>query len=345
MIDLFNPEVSKVVEGVVGKKILIYGAAGTGKTSNAVKAPKPLVLCFENGLSAIQGVPNIKIKKWVEFRDVVKQLTDPTKVDELRKLYETIIIDSCDGIELLAQTYICGVYGAPSVAKGNEGYGLWKEYAQEVQRQLSLLDNSGFTIIFLDHSGTRDFYDPTGQKYAKIYPAGDKRSIDPIINMCDIVAFAQFDNQIDSSNPVVLSTLYLRGNSAYEAKTRFDYMPTAITAWNYDKLTKAINDSIKEGNLITISAEEAQKELDVTKAAERASTLPLKEEISRIANMLTRMKQSTGSLKEYEEILRNKVGNPQFKCNTATEEQREALDIVYNALKELGYSDDIVIAK
>lgn len=44
MLDLLKPEISKVVDGVVGKKILIYGAAGTGKTRNAVQADRKSVV-------------------------------------------------------------------------------------------------------------------------------------------------------------------------------------------------------------------------------------------------------------------------------------------------------------
>lgn len=348
MIDLLKPEISRVVDGVVGKKILIYGNAGTGKTRNAVQSPKPLVLCFENGLAALDGIPNIKIKKWTDFKDVVRQLTDSAKIAQIKELYETIIIDSIDGIELLAQAYVCGVYGATSIAKGNEGYGLWKEYAQEVQRQLSLLDTSGFTLIFLDHAGTRDFYDPTGSKYTKVYPSGDKRSVDPIINMCDIVGYAQFDTQPDGT-PCPLSTLHIRGNSAFEAKTRFDYMPSDIINWNYDKLTSAIIEAIKEDTKIKgtspITVAQAQKELEEEKAVAEKAFLPLDEAIKRIGNMLIRMKQDKGNLNQYQDILKNKLGNPDFKCNAATEENREAVDIVYNALLDLGYAYTDVMKK
>ena len=346
MLDLLKPEISKVVDGVVGKKILIYGMAGTGKTRNAVQAPKPLVLCFENGLGAIDGVPHFTIKKWSDFRDIVKQLTNPKDEEKIHEMYETIIIDSIDGIELLAKAYVCGVVGAVSIAKGNEGYGLWKEYAQEVQKQLNALDTSGFTLIFLDHSGTRDFYDPTGAKYTKIYPAGDKRSVDPIINMCDIVGFAQFDQQVDGT-PSVLSSLYVRGNSAFEAKTRFDYMPSIIPNWNYRKLTDALNAAIRENEKKTgskaITPEQAKAESDSEKAIEEASFLSVDDEIKRIGNMLMRMQKRTGSRAEYEKILKDKLGNPDFKCNQATEEQREALDLVYNELLKLGYEYTDVI--
>lgn len=346
MLDLLKPEISSVIDGIVGKKIMIYGPAGTGKTSNAAKAPKALVICFENGLSAISGIANIKIRKWTDFQDVVKQLADPMKHTALKEKYECIIFDGVDYLELLAQKYICGIYGAASIAAGNSGYGLWKEYGQEIQNQLRLLDMSGFTLIFLDHASTRDFYDPAGAKYTKIYPAGDKRSIDPIINMCDIVGYTQFDAAVEGQ-PVQLATLYVRGNSAFEAKTRFDYMPSIITNWSYDKLTAAIVQAIKDSAVATgtkpISEKEADSKLVAESLADVKNTLPVKELVKRISNMLIRMKRETGNLNAYQDILVTKVGNPDFKCNAANENQREVVELVYRSLKELGYDDSDVI--
>ena len=346
MLDLLKPEISTVVDGIVGKKIMIYGPAGTGKTSNATKAPKPLVVCLENGLNAISGVANIKIRKWTDFQDVVKQLADPVKHTALKEKYECIIFDGVDSLESLVQKYICGIYGASSIGPGNNGYGLWKEYEQEIRNQLRLLDMSGFTLIFLGHADTRDFYDPTGAKYTKIYPKGEKRSIDPIIQMCDIVGYTQFDAAAEGQ-PVQLATLYVHGNSAFEAKTRFDYMPSVITNWNYDKLNAAIVQAIKDSADTTgtkpISKKEADSKLVAESLADAKNTLPIKELIKRISNMLIRMKRDTGGLAAYQDILVTKIGNPDFKCTAANENQREIVELVYRNLKDLGYDDSDVI--
>ena len=58
--------------------------------------------------------------------------------------------------------------------------------------------------------------------------------------------------------------------------------------------------------------------------------------------MLTRMKKKTGTFDEYQKI-KDKLGNPDFKCNKATEDQREVLDLVYNELLKLGYEYSDVI--
>ena len=117
-VDIFNPEVSQVVKGIEGKLILIYGTNRTGKTKNLTKAQKPLVCCFENGLGAINGVPNVKIKKWSDWTSFVKQLTSDKTIAEAKKMYSSIIIDTVDGMADLAAEFVCGNFG---VARINDG--------------------------------------------------------------------------------------------------------------------------------------------------------------------------------------------------------------------------------
>ena len=118
MVDIFNPEVSQVTKGIEGKLILIYGTNSTGKTKNLAKADKPLVCCFENGLGAINGVKNVKIKKWTDWTSFVKQLTSDKTIAEAKKMYSSIIIDTVDGMADLAAEFVCGNFG---VARINEG--------------------------------------------------------------------------------------------------------------------------------------------------------------------------------------------------------------------------------
>lgn len=42
--DIFNPPVSAVVKGIEGKVITLMGNNSTGKTSQAVRFPKPFYL-------------------------------------------------------------------------------------------------------------------------------------------------------------------------------------------------------------------------------------------------------------------------------------------------------------
>lgn len=48
-IDIFSLQPSTISRDLSGKSFLIYGTRKSGKTSNAVKFPKPLVMGFEKG--------------------------------------------------------------------------------------------------------------------------------------------------------------------------------------------------------------------------------------------------------------------------------------------------------
>jgi len=43
-LDIFNPQVSKVAEGLEGKAVLIYGTNNLGKTLQATRMKKPFYL-------------------------------------------------------------------------------------------------------------------------------------------------------------------------------------------------------------------------------------------------------------------------------------------------------------
>lgn len=345
-IDIFNPEVSKIVSGIVGKTIMIYGANGTGKTSNMVKAPKPLVIAFENGLSAINGVPYARVRKWTDFQSIVKQLTSDATRAKAQEAYQTIIVDGVDLMEDMADSYVAGCYGVTRVREGNEGFGLWKEYSAEIKKQLLPLTNSGYTCVFIDHDGEREFKDAAGNKYSMIYPRGDKRVIDPILSLAAIVGYTQLQADTETGKPVN-STLYLRGNSGFMAKTHFEYLTRCIPEWDYDKLVAEIDKAIslkekatgvKATSFDAALAEEAEKA-----ATEAKEIIPIDTLIERVGLMAKQIAAKNGNLEEYASIMVEVLGTKEFKCNKATEAQREQVEALYGALLEKGYSYEIVV--
>lgn len=329
--DIFAPDISTIQEGIQGKIILIYGDNGTGKTSNAVQAPSPFVFAFENGLNAIKGVPYKYIKDWNAFRQMVRQFTDPKTSAQAHERYKTIIVDSIDGMGRPADNYVASIYNAQSVADGNDGFGLWKEYENEIGDQIDKLAKSGFTVIFLDHSGKRDFPLPQGGKREVIYPKGEKRVVDPIVNSADIIGYTELQPN-DANNRPVPASLYLIGNSAFLAKSRYPYIQQVIPAWNYDKLVAAINAAIEaQGGAEAPAAQPAGE--NAGPAPE-----PIEMLVQHIGIMLQAMGQQDGNLDKYKAIMQNKLGTTEFRAQAATEKDRSLLESLIEGLKEAGYS-------
>lgn len=337
-IDLFSPEVSQIIKGIDGKVILIYGPNKCGKTYNAVKAPKPLVLAFEQGLGAISGVPYFKINTWSDFRSIVKQLADKKNFEKLHEKYHTIIVDAIDGIEKLSDRYVCGMLGINTIKEYNGGFGAWKEWGDEIDSQLRLLCFSGFTIIFIGHEGSRKFATVDGQEYDMVYPRGNNRVIDPILNYVDITGYVRLTDATDDGKQP-LSTLYLLGNRTFFAGGRFMNIRPSIPEWTYQAFENAVVSAIdkieKDSGAKAISNQEA-KAIEASKESAEGK-LPIDTLKVRIGEMVHQSTIATGGRDEYMEILSTDVGDPNFKCNTATESQRQQLELVYSSLLAKGY--------
>lgn len=103
-IDIFNIQPTVVTRDLSGKSFLIYGERKSGKTSNAVKFPKPILLAFEKGYSMLSGIYAQPINTWKEALEVKKQLLKDAKAvtdgDKDSTVFSTVIVDT-------AKRYIC----------------------------------------------------------------------------------------------------------------------------------------------------------------------------------------------------------------------------------------------
>jgi hypothetical protein len=101
---------SKDTVGIKRLKVLLYGVAGTGKTTMAATFPKPLFLDLENGLRSTLRVgsvlrypadPDKSVKKYeqvVDFFNKVATVKNPQ--------FETIVIDSLNELQKLLADYL-----------------------------------------------------------------------------------------------------------------------------------------------------------------------------------------------------------------------------------------------
>lgn len=90
MISIFDVKPHEVSRDLRGYTCLFYGQPKTGKTTTAAKFPKPLLLAFEAGYLTIPGVMALRMNKWSEFKQVLKQLKDERAHD----MYENIVVDT-----------------------------------------------------------------------------------------------------------------------------------------------------------------------------------------------------------------------------------------------------------
>lgn len=330
-LDIFEPQVSRVTRGLKGKTILLYGSNSTGKTKQASRAPKPFYLGFENGVNAISGVPFLPMEgKWSNFKKIRKQLTNPKTLQQAQDKYNTIIFDTVESSAQYCQDYLCLKHGVETIAEGNKGFGLWKEYETEYWKEINALTSVGYTVIFISHEGEKTFKDEKGEEYSKIYPKGDKRSIDPIIDLCDIVAYLK-PNGLDENHNEIKSSAFFVNTPQFLSRSRFDYMVNFIQEFTIENLEKAIADAVAK--------EEEENGVDaVTTFEEKQESMQVQtlsfDELKKAIEPYALHAQSNNRIEDYMEITNEYLGSG-VKVSETTKKQSQQLELVLSDLRDL----------
>ena len=99
-----------------GVKLLVYGAAGAGKTSLIPTLPNPIVLSAEGGLLSSQDaeLPYIEITTMAELQEAYKWLAESQEAAQ----FESVAIDSISEIAEVALNYEKKVNKDPRAAYG-----------------------------------------------------------------------------------------------------------------------------------------------------------------------------------------------------------------------------------
>lgn len=321
-LDIFSPQISVISKGLEGKIIMIYGGNNLGKTLQSTRMKNPLVLGFESGLNAINGVRYMNIQTWSDFRSVNKQLTSLATIEKAKQNYSTIVFDEVYASSQFCQDYICNKYKSPSIGEGNGGYGLWKEYETEYWKEINRIANAGYTVIFIAHEQEL--------KDGSMYPKGDKRCISPIVDNCDIVAYLH-SNGVDDEGRVIKSSAYLAEvPGQFFARSRFDYIDTKITEFTAENLEKAIIEGVerqeRQEQFKAVTFEE-QKE---SRKVEKISFEDLKQKVLELGDQVAQ----AGYIAQLQDIVKDSLGSDQMVAET-TEKQYESLEIILSDIETL----------
>lgn len=118
MIDIFAPQISTVSYDLAGKTLLVYGTNRTGKTKQLTRLPKPCYLAFEAGINGIAGVPFFPMRKWSDYVQFVKQISNEKNVTRAKELYQTIVLDEASVMGSLCSEFVCEKYGVDRISDG-----------------------------------------------------------------------------------------------------------------------------------------------------------------------------------------------------------------------------------
>lgn len=226
---------------VFGTPIILYGAAGIGKSTLASLSPKPVFLDIENGLRRLPGVAKTPIMtSWEIFQ---KNCNDFLKSD-----YKTMVVDTLDSLEQLLHQYLCKQNQWKSIESPGfgKGYAVAQEHWGRFCDFIDVLIGAGKNVILISHEHIKSFAAPDQDAYDRYNIKINKNSANILIAKVDAVLFAQFetltkDDKTKEDRVRGMSTgrrvLRCVEAASYVAKNRFGLSQTLeFDATIFDKL-------------------------------------------------------------------------------------------------------------
>jgi len=235
MIDILNIEPTVISRDLKGKYILIYGKPKTGKTTLASKFPKNLLIAFEKGYNAIDGIKAVDINRWADFKIVLRQLEKA----EARQMYDTITIDTTTIAYEMCEQFVCAQNGVQSIRDipWGQGWTLAKKEFESCLRKITML---GYGLVLISHIETRKEKTADDSEIEILAPSMPKRCYEVVNQIVDIIGYiaTEWDDNGESQR-----WLYTRQTPTVMAGSRFKYLAPKIKL-GYDELVQAINDAI-----------------------------------------------------------------------------------------------------
>jgi len=226
-------------------RIVIYGPPGWGKTSFAAHMPKAIFLMTpgEDRIKKLieqQLVPPVDYfedtaDSWDEVTAAVKQLLDQ------QHSFQTLVIDTGNGAEALAQRHVCesefagdwGEGGYNSFGRGEKitANRLWSPFVALLDR---LREERKMRIVLCCHAGIRTVKNPEGADYDRIEPALSRLGWGLTSKWADMILCGASEIRVKKESKLArgkaeghgVRLLHTATSAAYEAKNCHRLPPT-----------------------------------------------------------------------------------------------------------------------
>ena len=320
MIDILSIEPTVISRDLKGKYLLLYGKPKTGKTTMASRFPKNLLIAFEKGYNAIDGIKAVDVNKWIEFRQVLKQLEKP----EAREMYDTITIDTTTIAYEMCEQFICAQNGVQSIRDipWGQGWTLAKKEFESCLRKITML---GYGLVLISHIETRKEKTADDSEIEILAPSMPKRCYEVVNQIVDIIGYiaTEWDDEGNSQR-----WLYTRQTPTVMAGSRFPYLAPKIKL-GYEDLVDAINEAIDKqrdldgATVVDTIERKEQEEINFEEVRDEASKIWAKLVNEDNAN-------AERILKKVEMIFGRKI-----KLSEITEDQKEPFYLVLLEMREM----------
>lgn len=228
-------------------RIVIYGDAGTGKTTFGACAPNPVFIQTEDGLGNLDATAFPLAASFDDVMGALQSLyTEPHE-------FKTLVVDSLDWLEPLIWKHVCDFW---TDNKGNSrrlasiedaGYGKGYVEASNYWRQFfdgitALRDARNMTIVMIAHSQVGRVEDPTLPAYDRHGLKLHKRAAALAEEFADVILYAALqtntvteDAGFNSKRVRATSTgervMHTIGQPAFLAKSRYSLPSPLPLAW------------------------------------------------------------------------------------------------------------------
>lgn len=202
----------------VPEKMVIYGVPKIGKSRFGAQIPGAFFIDAEGGLSylerKVRATPTLKT-----FDEVIgwlKYILEPgTITDDVK----TIVIDSLDWVEKLAQEKICKKYNATSIVDPSiKDFAYYKGItmaAEETWRIFTILkqlfDTKRIKTLIIAHSAIKEMDLPGKDNYSKHTLKLSKALLGKVNEWADLILFADYsffvdkDGKTSEPKPILLT--------------------------------------------------------------------------------------------------------------------------------------------
>lgn len=206
-------------------KMVIYGVPKIGKSRFAAQADDPFFIDLENGLQyvgkKVRKTPHLK-----EYDDVAAWMKHIYENDSFKA--GTIVIDSLDWLEKLAQRRLIKKHGASSITDPSVSeFSYYKGVSQAAQDTFAIIrwleaiyKKRGTKAILIAHNAVKDVNTPGRDTYQRneMKLSSHKEGLAPLVNeWADLILFADYsfhvtsDGMTSEQKPV----LYAGGSASF----------------------------------------------------------------------------------------------------------------------------------
>lgn len=196
-----------------------YGPPGVGKTTFAANLFKrPLFLSTDRGTRFI-STRRIEVGSWLDVEGALEALEahDP---DELRKLYDAVVIDHVDDVCTFGEEYVCQQLGIEGLEELEWGRG-WKAYKQVLRGLVYRLMKTGLAISFIAHEQVKEIAD-RAIKISRTQPAMPKSAWNVIVPMADVIGYCSYKRIKVAGKRQMVRTIETEGSEVLYVKDRTD---------------------------------------------------------------------------------------------------------------------------